>query len=205
MIVLPNARRLVSPPAGEPVELQEAKDHCAVRHNLDDTLFRRWVAATRIYAERLSGERFITQQWEFTYSSFPSRRDKLKIPGKPIQTVDSIEYTDDTGDDIAFGTLSGSPLAIEEYTLVRDTEAPYVALKLNSDWPTAAKIDNAVRVTVTLGYGDSPLDVPELYRAGMLLCVGHFNENREAVVVTSDNVSEIPLGIRHLLYVPHVG
>lgn len=211
MIVLPNARRLVSPPSEEPITLQMAKDHCIVRHNEDDALFKGWIAAARYIAERLTGEKFISQQWEYTFPRFPSRREKIKIPAKPAQTVDSIYYTDEAGAETLYGTLSGSPLVIEEYNLVRDTEQPYIALKLNQAWPSVAVVDDAVKVTVTVGHEDDAvafLNNPQLQllRAGMLLLIAHFNENREAVVVTDDrNVIEIPLGIRYMLTVPRVG
>jgi len=212
MIVLPNARRLVSPPSEEPISLTKAKLQCVVKHTLDDILFTSWIAGARFHGERLSGEKFITQQWEFTFPSFPSRREKIKIPYKPVQTVDSIVYIDETGTEQTFGTLSGSPLTIEEYSLVRDTEAPYVCLNLNHDWPTPAKVDNAVRMTVTVGYNDTAVDFQanpqtHLYTSGMLLLIAHFNENREAVIVSDQNPNavEIPLGIQALLRSPKVG
>lgn len=212
MIVLPNARRLVSPPSEEPISLTKAKLHCIVKHNLDDTLFASWIAGARFWAEKLSGDRMITQQWEYTYPSFPSRREKLKIPGKPVQSLDSIEYTDETGATVTFGTLSGSPLEIEEYSMVRDIEQPYACLKLNKDWPTPARVDNAVRVTVTVGYNDNAVDFAanpqtHLLTSGMLLLIGHFNENREAVIVSDQNPNaiEVPLGIQALLRSPKVG
>jgi uncharacterized phiE125 gp8 family phage protein len=215
MIVLPNARRLVSPPAEEPISLQTAKDHCIVRHSLDDTLFNIWRAGARFHAEKLSGERMITQQWELTYPSFPPWREIFKVPMRPAQTLDSIIYTDSSGADVVFGTFSGSPLAPEEYMLVRDIEQPYVALKTDKDWPTpdtVAKIANAVRVTVTVGYNDDEASFAtnpqtQLLRSGMLLLIGHFNENRENVIVSEQNPNaiEIPNGIKDLLYNPKVG
>lgn len=215
MIVLPNGRRLVSPPAEEPISLTTAKLHCLVRHNLDDTLFDVWRAAARFHAEKLSGEKMISQQWELTYPSFPSWREILKVPFKPLQTVDSIVYTNSAGVDVTFGTLSGSPLTVEEYSLVRDIEQPYVALKTDKDWPTpdnVAKIANAVRVTVTVGYNDDEAGFlinpqTQLLKSGMLLLIGHFNENRENVIVSAQNPQavEIPLGIKDLLYNPKVG
>lgn len=212
MIVLPNARRLVSPPSEEPISLTKAKLHCIVKHNLDDTLFAAWIAGARFWAEKLSGERMITQQWELTYPSFPFRREKIKIPFKPVQTLDSIEYVDEAGTVTPFGTLSGSPLEIEEYSLVRDIEQPYISLKLNKDWPTPGRVDNAVRVTVTVGYNDTAVDFAanpqtQLLTSGMLLLIGHFNENREAVIVSEQNPNaiEVPLGIQALLRSPKVG
>lgn len=213
MIVLPNGRRLISPPAEEPISLQTAKDHCIVRHSLTDTLFNIWRAGARFHAEKLSGERMITQQWELIYPSFPSWRNIIKVPLRPAQTLDSIEYTDSTGAVISFGTLSGSPLVPEEYELVRDIEQPYIALKVDKDWPSdVAKIANAVRITLTVGYSDDAAAFAlnpqtQLLSSGMLLLIAHFNENRENVIVSDQNPNavEIPMGIKDLLYNPKVG
>lgn len=220
MIVLPNARELVSPPSEEPISLALAKQHCLVFHNDDNDLFTGWIAGARYYAEKLSGERMITQQWKFTYPSFPPnttggfppRPEILKIPTGPVQTLDAVTYIDENGEEQSFGTLSGSPLAPEEYSLVRGIDQSYIALKLNQVWPTTGLVANAVSVTVTVGHNDDAEAFAankqvQLLRSGMLLLIGHFNENREAVIVgdSNPNAVEIPLGIQNLLTVPRAG
>lgn len=218
MLVKPIARRLVSPPSGEPISLETAKKHLLVSHSQDDALITLWIEASRFHAERISGYRFITQQWEFTFARFPvmtgnyyraipgSIGDFL-IPGKPVQSVDSIVYIDSAGDEQTFGTLSDdSPPGINEYSFLDDTHQPRLALKFNQVWPITAPVTNAVRMTVTLGYGDNAEDVPAIKKAGMLLLIGHLNENREEVVTAQSLQSvQIPMGIRDLLANPSGG
>lgn len=207
MKLFPNARRIITQPTVEPLSLQTVKDHLKVQHDLDDTLITIYMIAARQQAEKLTGKKFITQTWEFDFSRFPDLRESIDIPVTPAQTIESIIYTDTQGDQQTFGTLSGSPQTIAEYCLIRDTNNPRVALKLNQVWPIAAEIDNAVTLRVVAGLGDSGEDLPALWIAGMMLLAGHFYENRETVVVDDSRVQaiEIPMGIRDLLAVPKVG
>lgn len=202
--LLSNSRRRITAPAVEPITLQMAKDHLLVKHSQDDTLITLWIAAARWHAERLRGEYFITQQWEFGFPRFPFfAYETLPVPAKLAQSVDAITYIDTAGETQPFGTLEGSPLTPAEYTFVQDPARPRVVLKVNNVWPRPARVYNAVAVTVTMGYGDAAEDVPELIRAGMLLIIGHFNENRETVAVGPGLTAvKIPLGIEDLLANP---
>jgi hypothetical protein len=226
-MLLPIARRLVSKPAVEPVTVAEVKSHLRVEHSRDDILIALYIAASRREAEKLSGEKFITQTWEFVYPRFPVLAEDLTpvastslvpaygltIPGgnfalqaKPVQSV-SISYIDQAGVSQVFGTFSGSPLVAAEYSLLRDDNDPQIILNLNQQWPQAAGVQNAVTISTVAGYGDAASDVPELMKAGILLLCGHFYENREAVVIQNGVVTalEIPMGIRDLIAVPKVG
>lgn len=207
------SRRLVTPPVGEPLTVKLAKLHCIVFHTKDDLLFPIWISTARQKAEELSGKCCLTQQWEFGFSSFPALTESLYIPGRPLQSVDSITYIDEFGVEQDYGTLSGSPAVIEEYELIQDNEAPRIQLKYGKEWPTVApNMDVAVKVLCTLGYEDdaeafAANTQAQHIRSGMLLLVAHFNENREAVVITEgrSDAIEIPLGIKSLLYNPKVG
>lgn len=207
------SRRLVTPPVGEPLSVKLAKEHCVVYHTKDDLLFPIWISAARQKAEELTGQRCLTQQWEYGFSSFPALTESLYLPGRPLQTVDSITYVDEFGVEQDYGTLAGSPAVIEEYELIKDTQAPRIQLKFGQEWPTVApNMDVAVKVLCTIGYEDDAEGFAantqaQLIRSGMLLLIGHFNENREAVVVADgrSDAIEIPLGIHNLLYNPKVG
>lgn len=201
-----NAARLITAPTLEPITLAFAKQHLVVQHTLHDDLITLYIAAARREAEKLSGEKFLTQTWEFDFSRFPHSRAPLEIPIRPIQSLSSILYLDTVGDSQSYGTLSGSPLTPEEYSLQRDDNNSRIVLKINEEWPQTAPVENAVTIQVVAGAGDAASDVSELMKAGMLLLIGHFYENRETVVVADSGVAlEIPMGIRDLLAVPKVG
>ncbi len=191
-----------------------------------------WLPASRQEAEKLSGDKFLTQTWEFTYTRFPVLAEDIgrdvrfpgfsgffntfagpfKLPIRPVQSA-SIRYVDTAGVEQDFGTLNTeSPASIIEWSLIRDSENPRIVLNLNQQWPVTAPVDHAVKVTIVAGYGDNidaaiAAGMPPLYRAGMLLMCGHFYQNREAVVLDEGRVQalEIPLGIRDLLASPKAG
>ena len=79
-----------------------------------------------------------------------------------------------------------------------------VGLAYNQSWPPARNEQGAIRVTYTAGYnipGTSPAGeypLPAAIRAAMLLLIGNWYENREAVVVGA-TVAELPLGVQSLL------
>lgn len=218
---LPIARRLVTQPSGEPITLATVKNALRVEHTEDDTLIESiWIPSSRIVAEKLTGEKFITQTWDFTYPRFPTfgnpfslfsiglnsaKTDSFQLQIKPVQSV-SIQYRDASGALKTFGTFSGSPLVCEEYSIIFDDEDPRIILNFNQQWPQTAPVENAVVVTVVAGYGEA-VDVPSLYKTCMIALCGHFMENRQSVVVDESRVQaiEIPLGIRDLLTVPKAG
>ncbi len=218
---LPIARRLVTQPSGEPISLERVKNALRVEHTEDDVLLETiWIPSSRIVAEKLTGEKFITQTWEFTYPSFPTlgspfslysiglnpaKTDSFQLQVKPVQSV-TIQYRDAAGVLQTFGTFSGSPLVCNEYSILFDEDDPRIILNFNQQWPQTAPVDNAVIVTVVAGYGEAS-DVPSLYKTGMIGLCGHFMENRQSVVVDESRVQaiEIPLGIRDLLTVPKAG
>lgn len=222
-LVEPTARRRVTAPAVEPLTLAMVQQAARSFVSADDDLLNLWIAAARIQAEKISGQRFITQTWEYSYDYFPGTfpfpffpgvslpyypgggESSIKIEGSPVQSVEFIKYVDAAGVLQTFGTLDdSSPAVIQEYSLVKDEYRSQIALNYNFAWPQVAPVKNAVTIRVVLGFGDTAAAVPELFRAGMILLVGHFNENREAVVVDESRVQaiEIPLGIRDLLSVP---
>ncbi len=54
---------LITPPALEPLSLDEVKAHLRVDHDHEDTLIADTLKAARQYVEFASGQRLITQVW----------------------------------------------------------------------------------------------------------------------------------------------
>lgn len=163
----------------------------------EDLLLDSYIRAARVEAEKLTGEVFVTQTWELTLCGFPAGRQSILLPKKPVQSITQIAYVDTAGDDQIFGTLEGSPVAIQEYRLIADIERPLVALNLNYEWPVPAVVDHAVRIRFVAGYTDDEC-VPEDKKIGIALGAAFFYQNREDVV-------EFPQYVRNLLGVPKVG
>ena len=73
-----------------------------------------------------------------------------------------------------------------------------VTVKDGESYPDTIGEADAVKVTFTVGYGATAADVPESFKAAILLLVGHLFENREAVA-TGLTVTEVPLAWKYLL------
>lgn len=216
----PVAIRRVTAPSVEPLTLAQVKSHLRIVSTQDDANIPNWITAARQEAERLTGEKFITQTWELTYSRFPpgvfplsdsidsfgpaswfgfSSASFLLEQVRPVKIINSIKYLD-----VAGAQQTQDPTT---YSLLADTQKPRIISGLDQIWPMTAPVENAVVVNLDAGFGDTAADVPGLYIQAMLLMCGHFSENREAVVVADSRVQaiEIPLGIRDLLTTPKVG
>ncbi len=181
--------KLITPPATEPITLLEAKRHLRVDVTDDDTLITSIITAAREYCETFQNRAYITQTWEMTLDSFPTM--PLKIPKPPLQSVDSIKYTDQNGVETLFDAAN--------YVVDADSEPGRIALAPGVSWPSVTlKPIGGVKIRFTAGYGDAA-KVPMMAKQAMLLLIGHWYEHREAVVTGSIS-KEIEFAVHALLW-----
>jgi len=164
----------ITPPDEEPVSLDDAKLHLRVSHDEEDGIISSWIKAARELSETHTGRRWVEQELRATWANWPCPSDGLnsaiRLPVEPVQSVESVKYyaTD--------GTLT--TLATSEWQTWLDHSPPLVAPAPAKVWPTVqANRLGAVRVEFTAGYADVDA-VPEQVRAAILLCLGHWYENR---------------------------
>jgi len=173
------------PPALDPISIAEAKAHCRVTSTDEDGLIAGYILAARQYVESICGMALITQTVEAYFDSFAL----LMLPRWPVQSVTSISYLDNAG---AAQTLSPS-----DYHVNSKARPAYVSRTYTGSWPDTYTRDNAVTVTLVVGFGDSPGSIPEPVRMAMLLLIGNWYENREATSPTT--MAEIPFAAATLL------
>lgn len=137
----------------------------------------------------LGGRALINQTWRADLAEFDADVP-IRLPLVPVSSISGILYYDGDG---AQQTLDTSV-----YTLLDDEFGPYVALKVDQEWPGTYERVDAVRVTFVAGYGAAASDVPAAMRHAILLMVGHWYENREGVIV-GDGAIEVPLTVERLL------
>lgn len=165
--------RVVAPNA-EPVSLAEAKAQCRVEHDVEDTLFTRWIATAREQTEHLLCRALITQQWERVLDAFPTAdAPGVELGMPPVQSIVSVKYADPQGQE--------QILASTAYTLDTDTSPGWLLPAYGSDWPATLDTANAVRVRFICGYGPVQAAVPEGVRSYILAHVHHWYCNRGAV------------------------
>lgn len=179
----------VTAPTDMVVSLEEAKLHLRVDHDDEDSLIEQIIKATTERAELFQLRAYAQQTFRLTLPRFPNGRTIL-LPRPPLQSVESIEYTDADG---ASQTLSS-----DRYRVDTASEPGRVILIYDDEWPDTRNDPDAVKIEYTAGYADVA-DVPATRRAAILLLIGHLYENRETVTVGSGPTFQIPMGPEYLL------
>lgn len=172
--------RLYVIPYGEPVSLELAKAQCSIDESDDtfDTLIATYISAARAWVENYTGKilarRTVTDQhrrfcgW-FDLNWGPFNADTVEVA-----------YTDSDGaaQTVASVTMNGGRV--------------YPAY--NASWPSV-RLNTGVRVTYTAGYAEG--EVPDALVQAMLLLIGFWFANREAVNV-GNITSELPFAVEAL-------
>lgn len=130
-----------------------------------DPLLATLIAAARGHAEQELKRKLITQTLDAYFDSFPS---EILLP--PLQSVTSIVYTDDAGDE---QTLSASLYTVDAVSIPARIVPAY-----GQAWPSTRDQPNAVRVRFVAGYGLAAA-VPNCVKQWMLLDVKAMYDNRD--------------------------
>lgn len=160
--------KLITPPSSEPISLSEAKGHLRVDASDEDSYISGLIVAARQFIELQTQRALITQTWKLSLDQFPTNKT-VYIPLSSLRLVEGITYYDTTG---ATQTLPAT-----DYYVDSDNDPGRVVLV-----DTVATYDrpSAVQIQFQAGYG-SAADVPQAIKQAMLLLIGHWYENREAV------------------------
>lgn len=181
---------LATAPAAEPILLANATNHLKVDGSADDTLINRLIKTARERAEGITRRAFITQTWDLFLDAWPGR--KIVLPKPPVKSITGIYYTPDGGSETEFDSAN--------YLLDQYSEPAVIVLKSTKNWPSDTLVEvNGIRVRFVAGYGASGDSIPEIYRQAMYLIIGHWYENREAILTSGAVPKEIPMGAEDLL------
>lgn len=176
-------------PAEEPITLAEAKLHLRVDSNDDDTLITNLIVAAREWCEGFQNRAYITQSYVLTMDRFP-RRDFIRIPRPPLQSIASVKYTSSEG--IVMTIDPG------DYQVDTNSEPGRIVLAVGKSWPaTTLQAANAVAIDFTAGYGTAS-DVPQAVKQAMLLLIGGWYEQREYLLIGRPT-QEVPFAVTALL------
>lgn len=195
--------RVVTEPTSEPISLEEARNHLRVTpdddsppQHPDDMLILSLITAARQYCENDLRRALCPQQIEVVMDVFPTDGDAIELPMGPIPSLGSFVYLD--GDGIE------TPMDITTYRTDFVSEPGRLVMLGEQEWPTIAV--GGVR-NVTLRYwagytneNESPNDrpLPKAIKTAMLLLIGHWYENREAVNV-GNITTVLDLAVNNLL------
>lgn len=174
-------------PIVEPTDLALVKQHLRVTFTDEDAYIANLIQVARNYVEITRGLCTITQQWKLYLDRFPfgdrveqwpwtAPLSAIMLPRFPIQSVDSIQYTDSAG--------AAHTVAPSDYVVDNVSRIARVVPAANKSWPgTSFAPQNAVVVSFTAGYGNDGSSLPPTLRQALLLLVGLWYENREDIVV----------------------
>lgn len=155
-------------PTEEPITLAQLKTRLRVTVTEFDTELTELLTAARKQLEHDTNRRFVTQTIDIESDSFPSG-DVLELRQAPISAVTSISYTDTAGDVQTF--------AASNYTTDLRSTPPRVQVAETTSWPATDDVPNAVKVTVTAGYGAAAAVPVEAKLAIVEWCKMHWGDS----------------------------
>lgn len=182
------------------ITLAEAKLHLrlitdpadAESYTAEDSLIQALIDAAYRHAEQRTRMAFQQRTETLVLDDFPAADTAIALPWTPVESVDALDYIDADG---ISQSLDATALRLDGRGIY-----PTLAPQWGSAWPATIAEPESVTLTATVGAVATPPDV----RAALLLLVGHFYENREAVVIGTIS-SAVPMSVEMLLapYIIH--
>jgi uncharacterized phiE125 gp8 family phage protein len=177
---------LLTPPAVEPLSLDEAKAYLRVAHADDDTVIAALIASAREHVEAQTRRGLITQTWRHKRDAWPADGRIAVLPA-PLQTLAAARVYDQ----------DGAAQAIDVESFVLDTIAAPGTISF-PPWsaPPPGRAYGGIELDIVVGYGDAASDVPAPLKLAIRLLLAHWYENRG--VVTAEGVTPMPAGVATL-------
>ena len=148
------------------------------------------IKAAREWCEGYQNRAYITQTWHLYLDQWPE--EYIRVPLPPLQSVPAagIKYTDSAG---AINTWLAANYLVDVYS-----EPGRIVLAYGKSWPSVMlQPAYGIEVEFIAGYGVAAA-VPERVKQAMKLLVGHWYENREAVLIGTIS-KEIEFAVKALL------
>lgn len=163
-------------PSFEPLTTAELKAHLRVDIGDEDTLIAALGVAARDLCERQTGHILCSRSFYLEAERFPEYGGDIVLPLAPIASVTQVSWrTAQSG-----GATLQVGVANTDYRVTAALGRIRV-IPPAATWPSTALVADAVQVTATIGYATAGA-VPEVGKHAIRLLVGHWFENREAVV-----------------------
>lgn len=179
--------KVITAAASNVLTTAEVKSHLKVDTTADDTLIDNLIIAATNSCQEYTNRFFITTEITQYGDNWSDVSELFK---SPVQTtLFNIKYWDTTG------TLQS--LATTKYTLDNVSQPARLAPAPDESWPSIIDGLNAIEVNYKVGV-DNAADVDNAIKQALLLTIGHWYQNREAVIV-GRQVNEMPMSAKYLL------
>lgn len=193
--------RLVTDATSEPITTAQAKTHCNISGDTDNTYVDILIKAARQSVEKLTDRAILTQTWKLYLDNFPANSDTpIPLPYSPLISVTHIKYydTDDTqqtwDSDYYQADIASEPGRV-------------VAVSGQSYPSTYDRKLSAVEIQYTAGYGAAIAQatlLPQGIIQAIYMLISHWYENRETVLVGTIS-KEIAFAVSALTNLDSVG
>jgi uncharacterized phiE125 gp8 family phage protein len=138
----------------------------------EDALISAIITAAREYCEGFTGRALATQTVEVYLPDFPCH-DRFSLSLPPLQSLTSVKYKDSDGEE--------TTMTEAQYIIDTDSDVAEIVLPYGNVWPSFTPYPvNAVKIRYIAGY-NSTNPIPKMIKQAMLLLIGHWYANREAV------------------------
>ncbi len=174
---------MVTPPAEEPITLDEAKANARVDGTEEDVFIAGLIKSARMRVEKFTRRRLISQVVQLRLDGFCGR---ILCPIAPVLGVVSVKYLDTAGSELT--------LAADQYRLIRSCEPPAIETVYGVSWPVTQAVTDSVRVDLTVGYGAAAA-VPDDLKDAIQMIVTAAYDNRG----TGGETAGLPLPAREIL------
>lgn len=181
--------KIVTPPTGYVVSLEEAKAQARIDGYEEDQLILAYIQTATSVAEMITGQKFLTQVWDWFLDDFPCA--ELTVPLGPLVSVDSIKYYDTSN---VQQTWSSANYEIDPAGL-----RPRICPVSGVSWPDTYSRLGAVTVRMTVGYGAASA-VPQAVKHWVMAATAEAMKNRE---ITIERNTEVLSGFMNGLLDPY--
>ena len=164
-------KRLTAPSV-EPVTLAEAKAHCRVDIDTDDSLISGYITAARELCEDYLDRALVTQQYVMRLDSFPVEIELPRPPMASSGTATAVTVTYTLTDSGSTATLSSTL-----YRVDRDSTPGAIRNLYGGTWPSQRDDPGSISVTWWAGYG-AAASVPQRVKNAILMTVLELYEKR---------------------------
>jgi hypothetical protein len=203
--------QLVSAPESEPGSLEEAKTHLRVDFPDDDGYILALISAAREVVEGKLRRAVFQQTYELSLDQFPyptgtltrspEQRENYLFPSVYFAdyAIDLPRSKVTSVDSIIFQGISGETVTLTEdqYTIDLNSEPARIVPADGGTWPYINSYSpGSITITFKAGLWDDN-SVPASIKHAILLLVGHWYANREAV--TENKLTTLPLAVDALL------
>jgi uncharacterized phiE125 gp8 family phage protein len=179
---------LLTPPAVEPLSLDDAKAYLRVANTDDDDLIAALIAAARGHVEAATRRALITQTWRLSLDAWPASGRMAVLPA-PLQSVAAARVYD----------LGGNAQAIDLQGFVPDAvSAPGVISFVPWSMPMPGRDHGGIEIDVVVGYGAAASDVPAPLTLALRQLIAHWYENR-GVVASDSGDRPLPANVAALV------